>query len=106
MGGEGEVEWGWRSGVVGMGGVGEGGWKVEERRKAGLVGAGGVGEGEVWKWRRTGGGGEGGGGVCEGVWKVEEWREVKARSWRSGLEGMRSEGEDGRGNESGDENWR
>ena len=28
------------------------------RRKAGLVGAGGVGEGEVWKWRRTGGGGE------------------------------------------------
>ena len=27
------VEWGWRSGVVGMGGVGEGGWKVEERRE-------------------------------------------------------------------------
>ena len=64
------------------------------------------GEGEVWKWKRTGGGGEGGGGVCEGVWKVEEWRGEGERSWRSGLVGMRSEGEYGRGNESGDENWR
>ena len=35
------VEWGWRSGVVGMGGVGEGGWKVEEREEEGATGGGG-----------------------------------------------------------------
>ena len=33
---------GWWSGVVGMGGVGEGGWKVEERREEeGATGGGG-----------------------------------------------------------------
>ena len=53
--------------------------KVEEGREV-EGGAGGDGrrgrgvevETDRWRW-------EGGGGVCEGMWKVEEWREVKAR---------------------------